>query len=205
MQEEIARRSSLRKTSSKAKTELGKYCGKYVLSELLIQMQLLETLEHIQMSECGLREEDFLQLVLDICRVLVHCQEEGIIHSDIRLANISRHPGEWGHYMLGGFDISCIVDNNGENASTRLGTVAYAAPEQVKLDRYDRQVDIYSLDLTLYESSNKNRLPFANSTYSMGEVISRRLEIVEDVDKYLAQLRENPTAQLDVNTIIAKV
>ena len=36
VQEEMARRSSLRKTSSKTKTELGKYCGKYVLSELLV-------------------------------------------------------------------------------------------------------------------------------------------------------------------------
>ena len=30
VQEELARRSSLKKTSSKAKTQLGKYCGKYV-------------------------------------------------------------------------------------------------------------------------------------------------------------------------------
>ena len=36
VQEEIARRGSLRKVSSKAKTELGRYCGKYVLSELLV-------------------------------------------------------------------------------------------------------------------------------------------------------------------------
>lgn len=36
VQEEPARRSSLRKTSTKTKTEPGKYCGKYVLSELLV-------------------------------------------------------------------------------------------------------------------------------------------------------------------------
>ncbi|MPM21371.1 hypothetical protein SDC9_67815 [bioreactor metagenome] len=36
VQEEIARRASLRKVSSKAKTELSKYSGKYALSELLI-------------------------------------------------------------------------------------------------------------------------------------------------------------------------
>lgn len=36
VQEELARRSSLRKVSSKAKTELAKYSGKYALSELLI-------------------------------------------------------------------------------------------------------------------------------------------------------------------------
>lgn len=36
VQEEIARRSSLRKTSTKTKTELGKYSGKYVLSGILV-------------------------------------------------------------------------------------------------------------------------------------------------------------------------
>ncbi len=36
VQEELARRSSLRKTSSRAKTEQGKYSGKYVLSGLLV-------------------------------------------------------------------------------------------------------------------------------------------------------------------------
>lgn len=36
VQEEIARRSSKKRTSTKAKTELGKYSGKYALSELLI-------------------------------------------------------------------------------------------------------------------------------------------------------------------------
>lgn len=41
VQEELARRSSLRKTSSKAKTEQGKHSGKYVLSGLLV------------CSECG--------------------------------------------------------------------------------------------------------------------------------------------------------
>ncbi|WP_298035195.1 recombinase family protein [uncultured Dysosmobacter sp.] len=36
VQEEMARRSGLRKTSDKAKTELGKYSGKYALNELLV-------------------------------------------------------------------------------------------------------------------------------------------------------------------------
>lgn len=36
VQEEIARRASLRKVSSKGKTELGKFCGKYALSDLLV-------------------------------------------------------------------------------------------------------------------------------------------------------------------------
>lgn len=36
VQEEMARRSSKKRTSSKAKTQLGKYSGKYALSELLI-------------------------------------------------------------------------------------------------------------------------------------------------------------------------
>ena len=36
VQEELARRSNIRRTSSRTKTELGKFSGKYVLSELLV-------------------------------------------------------------------------------------------------------------------------------------------------------------------------
>ena len=36
VQEEIARRSSLRKTAARTKTELGKFSGKYVLTEMLV-------------------------------------------------------------------------------------------------------------------------------------------------------------------------
>ena len=46
VQEEIARRSSLRKTAARAKTELGKFSGKYVLTELLVCGECGSRLDH---------------------------------------------------------------------------------------------------------------------------------------------------------------
>ena len=62
VQEEIARRSSIRKTSSKTKTELGKYCGKYVLSELLV------------CGECGSPYRRVIWTQKGVKRVVWRCQ-----------------------------------------------------------------------------------------------------------------------------------
>ena len=62
VQEELARRSSLKKTSSKAKTQLGKYCGKYVLSELLV------------CGECGSPYRRVIWTQKGIKRVVWRCQ-----------------------------------------------------------------------------------------------------------------------------------
>ena len=62
VQEEMARRSSLRKTSSKTKTELGKYCGKYVLSELLV------------CGECGSPYRRVIWTQKGVKRVVWRCQ-----------------------------------------------------------------------------------------------------------------------------------
>lgn len=110
----------------------------------------------------------------DICKGLAICHKEGIIHRDIKPANIfvtSR-----GEYKLGDFGIARMVDA-GQRASTKMGTRAYAAPEQFVSfeENYDKRVDIYSLGLTLYELSNHNRLPFANSGYVRESEISLRI------------------------------
>lgn len=62
VQEEIARRSSIRKTSSRTKTELGKYCGKYALSELLV------------CGECGSPYRRVIWTQKGVKRVVWRCQ-----------------------------------------------------------------------------------------------------------------------------------
>ena len=58
----MARRSSLRKTSSKTKTELGKYSGKYVLSELMV------------CGECGSPYRRVAWIQKGVKRVVWRCQ-----------------------------------------------------------------------------------------------------------------------------------
>lgn len=143
-------------------------------SDLLIRMQLLETLKDIQRKR-QFQELDVFQVGVDICRALICCEQEGVIHRDIKPQNIFRHPSGRGRYMLGDFGISRIVQGAG-NVFTKLGTEAYGAPEQFLRGDYDWRVDIYSLGLVLYEISNRNRLPFDESTQVSQYSVIRRLE-----------------------------
>lgn len=143
-------------------------------TDLLIAMQLLETMEALRDTKEIFCEADVLQVGMDICEALIPCQKEGIVHRDIKPANIFRRPDGRGGWLLGDFGISKIVDD-GMGVSTRIGTPAYAAPEQVRIGGYDSRVDIYSLGIVLYELSNRNCLPFSSSRYCTEEMINRRV------------------------------
>lgn len=142
--------------------------------DLLIQMPLLVTLRTLQKTEGHFSEAEILRVGRDICMALIRCGEEGILHRDIKPANIFLAPSRKGNYMLGDFGISRIVESGLGGASTSVGTMDYAAPEQFSSE-YDSRVDIYSLGLTLYELANQNHLPFWKPGRSGAEAVRQRL------------------------------
>lgn len=142
--------------------------------DLLIQMPMLVTLRRLQKTREPFREEEIRRVGRDICKALVRCGEEGILHRDIKPANIFLVPNGKGNYMLGDFGISRIVESGLGSASTSVGTLDYAAPEQFGPE-YDSRVDIYSLGLTLYELANGNRLPFQEPGRRGAEAVRQRL------------------------------
>lgn len=143
-------------------------------TDLLIRMELLQSLRDERKTKGEYEEEEIIKIGRDICKGLSFCHNTGIIHRDIKPGNI--FVNAYGDYKLGDFGIARMVDA-GQKASTKMGTRAYAAPEQFMShkDKYDKRVDIYSLGLTLYELSNHNRLPFASSGYVRESEISQRL------------------------------
>lgn len=142
--------------------------------DLLIQMPMLVTLKRLQRTDGYFSGEEIRRVGRDICKALIRCGEEGILHRDIKPANIFLPSNRKGNYMLGDFGISRIVENGLGSASTSVGTLDYAAPEQFS-PGYDSRVDIYSLGLTLYELANQNRLPFWMPGHSSAEAIKQRL------------------------------
>lgn len=142
--------------------------------DLLIQMPMLVTLRRLQKTEEYFSEEEIYRVGRDICRALIRCGEEGILHRDIKPANIFLAPNRKGNYMLGDFGISRIVEGGLGGASTLVGTLDYAAPEQF-ISGYDSRVDTYSLGLTLYELANQNHLPFWKPGSGSAEVVKQRL------------------------------
>lgn len=141
--------------------------------DLLIRMELLQDLRsELRRGRC-FREEEVIAIGRDICRALVICHSKGILHRDIKPENIFFNKD--GDYKLGDFGVSRIISSAPSAvASTDIGTVAYAAPEQFR-GAYDKRVDIYSLGLVLYELSNGNRLPFASTGYATDTDIQKRL------------------------------
>lgn len=140
--------------------------------DMLIRMELLEDLRSSIRSKGIFSEEQILHVGRDICRALILCHKKHILHRDIKPENIFVNKD--GNYKLGDFGVSRILHAAPSAvADTGVGTPEYAAPEQFS-GTYDTRVDIYSLGLVLYELSNRNRLPFAQSSYVRPEDVQKR-------------------------------
>ena len=138
--------------------------------DLLIRMDYLSSLGNLIRTRT-LSENEILRIGRDISNALMNCHARNIIHRDIKPDNIFYD--QYGAYLLGDFGISRMLENS-KRAETRTGTEPYAAPEQFA-GGYDERVDIYSLGLTLYQLTNENRLPFADSEFVKPGDIQRRL------------------------------
>ncbi len=158
--------------------------------DMLIRMEKLTDLRGELSRGRFFSSAETLQVGLDICTALTLCHSRGIMHRDIKPENIFIN--KYGHYKLGDFGVSRILDTSSFKASTGIGTPQYWAPEQIS-GNYDQRIDIYSLGLVLYELSNRNRLPFATSSYVREAEIQQRmlgtpLPKPADADDALAQV-----------------
>lgn len=124
--------------------------------DIFIRMELLIPFESF-MSEPDFSIRDVLKLGTDICAALEVCEQNNIIHRDIKPDNIFR--SKFGEYKLGDFGIARELDKTQANLS-RKGTLNYMAPEVYKGEVYGKSADIYSLGLVLYTLLNNNRMAF---------------------------------------------
>ncbi len=124
--------------------------------EINIRMELLHSLEQYYRGR-KLTNKDILKLGLDISYALRDCAKVKVIHRDIKPDNI--FVNDFGEYKLGDFGIARNLERTTTGLSQK-GTFNYIAPEVYKGNRYNKNVDIYSLGLVLYKYFNYNRLPF---------------------------------------------
>jgi len=108
----------------------------------------------------------FLRIAAGLATALVGLHEHGLIHKDIKPANVMVDPTS-DQVWLTGFGIASDLPRERqapEPPETVAGTLAYMAPEQTgRMNRsIDSRSDLYSLGVTLYEMLT-GALPFAAS------------------------------------------
>jgi len=101
---------------------------------------------------CGLRRDswqDFATIGVQVALALVHAHEAGILHNDIKPANLLLERS--GHVVVTDFGIGRGGDDAAPDQYEHpIGTLRYMAPERLR-GWSDARSDVYALGVTLYE------------------------------------------------------
>jgi eukaryotic-like serine/threonine-protein kinase len=108
-----------------------------------------ETLDGIAAREGRLAPDRVLELAAQACAGLGYAHEHGVVHRDVKPANLLLRPD--GVLKVADFGIAQAADATRMTAvGTVLGTAAYVAPEQARGDPVGPPADVFSLGVVLY-------------------------------------------------------
>ncbi|HQR46716.1 MAG TPA: serine/threonine-protein kinase, partial [Thermoanaerobaculia bacterium] len=106
---------------------------------------------------------DRVRVVAEVAEALGHAHERGVLHRDVKPANILLTP----HLdaKVTDFGIGKLLAGDSDLTSTgqMVGSPAYMSPEQIKGDKLDARTDIFSLGVVLYQAITL-RKPFPADT-----------------------------------------
>ena len=130
-----------------------------VEDDVFIVMEYIEGQELKQKIDAGpLPVEDAIHIILQIANGLQEAHKKGIVHRDIKSANIMLTGG--GQIKIMDFGLAKVRGGaQVTQIGTTLGTAAYMSPEQARGEDVDHRTDIWSLGVVLYETI-AGQLPF---------------------------------------------
>ena len=171
--------------------EIGEAEGRVFLSMALVEGGRLS--DRIAKRPLDLAEA--LDVAIQTAQGLQAAHEKGIVHRDIKSANlmISRQ----GQIKIMDFGIALLTDHARLTQTTTIvGTPGYLSPEQAQRRQADRRSDLWSLGIVIYEMVT-GRLPFQADRY---EAILH--SIIYDAHEPITAVRTGVPMELD--RIIAK-
>lgn len=104
------------------------------------------------------------RVLLEVARALDHAHQRGVVHGDVKPANILVEPGREGRVLLTDFGLGRVFEGPQGNLqisrSLELatsgaevqGTIRYLAPELLRGESADERADVYSFGVLLFET-----------------------------------------------------
>jgi serine/threonine protein kinase len=130
--------------------------------------------------------EDMLRIALQIAEALDAAHTRGVIHRDVKPANILLEDGNK-RVVLSDFGLARTLDDAAITASGLIaGTPAYMSPEQARGEIVDHRSDLYSLGSVMYAMCTGHSPFQATSTLKILREVSS--EVFPTVHRYQEQL-----------------
>lgn len=143
-------------------------------TDVIIRMELLTNLsDYVKAHKTDL-EKNLKNLVIklgvDIGKALEECEEEKIVHRDIKPDNIFVNKN--GTFKLGDFGLSRKMSKSASFSLRKsAGTPLYMAPEALGwASKTGYQSDIYSLGMVMYQLLNGGNIPFVSDMQEFSQI-----------------------------------
>src|SRR5437867_8032198 len=122
-----------------------------------------ETIASILERGTRFEPEKVVVLVSQIASALDYAHSKGVIHRDVKPANLMLYEGD--RVKVTDFGIAKLMDAEMTQAGVLLGTPSYMSPEQAMGDKLDGRTDIFSLGVCAFEMlSGEQPFPGTNVT-----------------------------------------
>jgi eukaryotic-like serine/threonine-protein kinase len=137
---------------------------------------------HQAMSDGALSFPLLLDIAIQIARALAAAHEQGIVHRDLKPENVIQT--ETGIIKILDFGLARVEPKDGVASNPRLtrtgmflGTPAYASPEQLLGAEVDRNTDIFSFGIMLYElAAGKHPFGASGSLSTVARILEAEVQ-----------------------------
>ncbi|MFC2141419.1 serine/threonine protein kinase [Acidobacteriota bacterium] len=127
------------------------------LTYIVMQLAKGKSLKEILDSGKSYKPSEIIRLIEKMCEALDYAHSQGVIHRDVKPANILIDDS--GDPFLVDFGVARLEMSTMTTAGSVMGTPSYMSPEQVMGKNVDSRADLFSLGVILFELFT-NRRPF---------------------------------------------
>jgi len=165
----------------------------YIVMEYIKGRELKDHFEAKQRFDL----KTIFRLMIELLDALECAHEAGVIHRDVKPANVMIDAG--GHAKLTDFGVARFTEPDGEQleatrAGTIIGTPSYMSPEQIQGQTLDRRTDIFSAGVLFYQLLTGQK-PFEGAQWALAK------KIIQDDPAWPSTLVQIPTA---IDRVVAR-